>query len=224
MESLCSPSRGSTHPHCGGPTGEGEAARASSTDGNYSGLSWVLIGMQELLRAHPGCEPALPGPWNIGVWINSGSGWAPSGTVCSIPVGMEVWLPSLDPELPVLPMVARNSLWELSLLAGSSSQLSAAAAWDPEPGLCTRILPGAASGCRGSLSTAHGSMIMEKGWVGSILTEPDGLTEAGTGHFLSRSFVIGVTSVLPLPWALSTLECPGHWMFPTDVSQGKAIS
>lgn len=84
MESLCSPSQGSTHPHCGDPTGEGEAARASSTDGNYSGLIWVLIG-------------------NIGVWISSGSGWAPSGTICSIPVGMEAWLPTLDPEFPVPP-------------------------------------------------------------------------------------------------------------------------
>lgn len=77
MESLCSPGRGSARPRCGDPTGEGEAARASSTAGNDSGIIWVLTGMQELLRTHSGCEPALPGPWNIGVWISTGSGWAP---------------------------------------------------------------------------------------------------------------------------------------------------
>lgn len=26
--------------------------------------------------------------------------------------------------------------------------------------------------------------------------------------------MIRVTSVLPLLWALSPLQCPGHWMFP----------
>lgn len=76
MESLCSPGQGSTCSCCGDPTGEGEAARASSTAGNDSGIIWVLIGMQELLRTHSGCEPALPGPWNIRVWISTGSGWA----------------------------------------------------------------------------------------------------------------------------------------------------
>lgn len=60
---------------------------------------------------------------------------------------------------------------------------------------------------------------MEKGWVGSILTEPDGLTEPGTGHFLSRSFVVGVTSVLPChglcpPWSVLVTGC-FPWMFPT---------
>lgn len=154
MESLCSPGRGSARPCCGDPTGEGEAARASSTAGNDSGIIWVLTGMQELLRTHSGCEPALPGSWSIRVWISIGSGWAPAGGVCSIPVGVEAWLHTLAPELPVPPMVARNRLWEPSLLAGSSSQLPAAAAWDPEPGQCTRILPGTASGCRDSLSTA----------------------------------------------------------------------
>lgn len=74
MESLCSPSWDSTCLHCGhptgegDPTGEGEAAGASPTAGNSSGLTWVLIGMRDLLRTHSGCEPALLAP-GISAWI-----------------------------------------------------------------------------------------------------------------------------------------------------------
>lgn len=167
MESLCSPSQGSTCPRCGDPKGEGEAARALSTAKNGSGIIWVLIGMQELLRTHSGCEPALPGPWNIGIWISTGSGWAPAGSGCSIPVGMEAWLHTLDPELPVPPAASsscslgpraravhqdpsRNSLWLQSF---------------PEHSQCF----------------AHGLMIMEMGWVGLILTEHEELTESLSG-------------------------------------------
>lgn len=67
MESLCSPSPGSTCPRCGDPTGEGEAAGASSTAGNDSEIIWVLIGMQELLRIHSEFNPL-----NIRIWVSTG--------------------------------------------------------------------------------------------------------------------------------------------------------
>lgn len=152
MESLCSPGRGSARPRCGDPTGEGEAARASSTAGNDSGIIWVLTGMQELLRTHSGCEPALLGPWSIRVWISTGSGWAPAGGVCSIPVGVAA---HPGPRAPSASHGGQEqTVGAIPSWLGSSSQLPAAAAWDPEPGQCTRILPGTASGCRDSLSTA----------------------------------------------------------------------
>lgn len=134
MESLCSPGQGSSCPRCGHPTGEGEAARASSTAGNDLGIVWVLIGMQEILRTHSGCEPALQ-YWGLDQH-RVRLGEMTSGNDCSIPVGVEAWLHSLDQS------------------SQCPQQLPAAAACDPEPGLGTRTLPGAASSCRDSLSTA----------------------------------------------------------------------